>query len=336
MILTKLTIRIVRLAGEGIGAITAEYDVNLLDSEGNLAKGFQINEEYPITIYLHFDSDKFDGNLANLVIKYQGTDKTWKTDGISNIRIEGATIAFDVNHLTRFAAFEEDVAPVNLTVHAVTMSQINLAWVDRTDNELNFEIWRCVNCADHENIDNFQKLVVVDPNINSYSDNDCTKDNTYYYSVRAVNEFGATDFSNKSGLSLNYCAFPPNAPNNLTATVNSDSQITLNWQGADPNNSCITNFKIFRSSDSQNWTEIGDTDHNTTSYLNTGLAAETTYYYQVKAANLIGVSDPGNIVQAATQKTPESGSKCFISNIMNSTLLRSFKEWILLILKSNF
>ncbi len=86
---------------------------NLLDSEGNPATGFQINEEYPITIYLHFDSDKFDGNLANLVIKYQATDMTWKTDGISNIRIEGATIAFDVNHLTRFAAFEENVAPAN-------------------------------------------------------------------------------------------------------------------------------------------------------------------------------------------------------------------------------
>ena len=119
--------------------------------------------------------------------------------------------------------------------------------------------------------------------------------------------------------------------------VNSDRQITLNWQGADPNNSCITNFKIFRSSDSRNWIEIGDTDHNTTSYLNAGLAAETTYYYQVMSANLIGVSDPGNVVQAATQKTPaESGSKCFISNIMNSTLLRSFKEWFLSILKIDF
>jgi len=318
--LTTLTIRIERMTEEETGTITAQYDVYLLNQDGNPATGFVVNEDRPLTIYLHFDPDRFDGNLANLVIKYQCADGFWKTDGIQNIRVEGTTIAFDVTHLTRFAAFIENIAPTNLTVKAATISQIDLSWVDCSQNEFYFEIWRCVNCNNTEDINNYIMFTDdIDPNVTVYSDKNLIKDYTYYYAVRAINEFGATDFSHKSGLTLNECVFVPGAPINLTSIANSSSQITLNWQIDDPNNSCITNFKIFRSLNNETWREIGDTDPNTLVYLNTGLQPETTYYYRVKATNITGDSDPSNIAQATTLKEPApdtgGGGSCFISAI---------------------
>ena len=66
----------------------------------------------------------------------------------------------------------------------------------------------------------------------------------------------------------------PVAPSNLTATAVSSSQINLAWTD---NSSNETLFKIERSTDGTNFSQIATVGSNVTSYSNTGLTASTLY-----------------------------------------------------------
>jgi len=67
----------------------------------------------------------------------------------------------------------------------------------------------------------------------------------------------------------------PNAPTNLTASAASDFQINLSWTGTSTN---ATGFQIERSTDDVNFVPIAQVSSNATSYRNSGLFPNTTYY----------------------------------------------------------
>ena len=94
---------------------------------------------------------------------------------------------------------------------------------------------------------------------------------------------------------------PPAAPTDLTATVASCSQINLGWTD---NSGDETSFKIERSTDGSNFSEIASVGANVTTYNNTGLTAGTTYYYRVRAYNGGGYSGYTNTANAATPVCP--------------------------------
>jgi calcineurin-like phosphoesterase family protein/purple acid phosphatase-like protein/fibronectin type III domain protein len=90
----------------------------------------------------------------------------------------------------------------------------------------------------------------------------------------------------------------PAAPNGLTASAISSSQINLTW--AD-NSSNEDGFKIERSTDGTNFAQIAVVPANTTGYSNTGLSASTLYYYRVYSYNTAGNStSPSNTAPATT------------------------------------
>ena len=82
--------------------------------------------------------------------------------------------------------------PPHLTSNAISHNEIELNWSDNYDNELNFEVERSSNPSN-----NFQLIETLNSNITSYIDNNGLNSNTtYYYRVRAVNNIGASDYSN--------------------------------------------------------------------------------------------------------------------------------------------
>lgn len=84
----------------------------------------------------------------------------------------------------------------------------------------------------------------------------------------------------------------PNAPSGLNATAASTNQINLSWSDNSDNEE---GFKIERSKDNtNNWTEIASVGANVENYENTGLSANTKYYYRVRAYNAAGNSDYSN------------------------------------------
>ncbi len=93
---------------------------------------------------------------------------------------------------------------------------------------------------------------------------------------------------------------PPPAPSNLTAAAVSSDQINLNWFDHADNES---GFRIERRT-TGDFSLLGSTPANTTSYMDIGLNYETTYTYRVYAYNAAGNSVYCNEALSTTHSPP--------------------------------
>lgn len=94
---------------------------------------------------------------------------------------------------------------------------------------------------------------------------------------------------------------PPAAPSGLLAIPSRATRVDLSWNDNSPTES---GFIVRRSlTPGGPYTDITDLPANTTSYSNTGLTADTTYYYVVCATNLGGSSPNSNEASATTPET---------------------------------
>ena len=93
----------------------------------------------------------------------------------------------------------------------------------------------------------------------------------------------------------------PAAPTNLTTSVISPAQINLSWTD---NAGGGAGFKIERSTDGTNFTQIATTAAGATTYQDSGLAPGTYYEYRVLATNTAGDSTASNTASATTPTNP--------------------------------
>ena len=127
----------------------------------------------------------------------------------------------------------------------------------------------------------------------SYVNTGAAAGKTYYYRVKAVNRDGmASAYSNiVSGK-----ATLPAPVLNIGLSVSSGKPM-LAWDAVPG----ATSYRIYRStSRGTGYSLLGTT--SSTSYVNTGAAKGTTYYYRVKACNAAGLSPYSNIVSARPGK----------------------------------
>jgi subtilisin family serine protease len=90
----------------------------------------------------------------------------------------------------------------------------------------------------------------------------------------------------------------PSAPTALAATAFSPTQINLSWTD---NSSNETSFKLERKIGlGGSWSLRATLAPNTTTYSDTGLSSETTYYYRLSAENGVGTSAWTNEANATT------------------------------------
>ncbi|NNE05765.1 MAG: hypothetical protein HKN15_08595 [Xanthomonadales bacterium] len=111
----------------------------------------------------------------------------------------------------------------------------------------------------------------------------------YSYVVRARDSSLNTTDDSTPPQSATTDPEPPNAPSNLIASVITQTSITLSWTD---NASDEDNYKVERSlTGAAPWTVLSDTlPPDTTSYPDSGLNDNTTYYYRVSATNSVGAS----------------------------------------------
>jgi chitodextrinase len=176
--------------------------------------------------------------------------------------------------------------PTGLTATAVSTSRINLNWVAATDN---------VGVTGYRIFRNGSLLETVG-NVTTYASTGLAASTTYSYTVRALDAAG-----NISGLSNSASATTqaapdttaPTIPAGLTATAISSSRIRLNWS-ASTDNVAVTGYRVYRNG--VFLVSLG----NVTTYESTGLAASTTYTYNVDAVDAAGNASGISAAAAAT------------------------------------
>jgi hypothetical protein len=98
----------------------------------------------------------------------------------------------------------------------------------------------------------------------------------------------------------------PSGPGNLTATTGTGS-VTLHWTAS---SGSPTSYSIYRGtkSDGEATTPVGTVSGTTTTFTNTGLTNDSTYFYMVVANNAVGNSPDSNEVMTTPGITPPSGT----------------------------
>jgi hypothetical protein len=108
----------------------------------------------------------------------------------------------------------------------------------------------------------------------------------------------------------------PDAPANLNAAPLSASQIKLTWNPVPLTGSkAVRQIVIERSTDGTSFSPIQIVARDATMYTDSGLAPATHYFYQIRAVNNVGTSDPSNVADAFTNLGSTTVS---VYNILNN------------------
>lgn len=232
--------------------------------------------------------DRFDKNMQD------GSSLSTSATAVSTAAT--VQVVLDAAHAstialpTTSAVVAAPAAPTKLTATVASSSAINLSWTDGSSNETGFMVERSA-----DNV-TFAAVASVSANYTTFADAGLSSSTTYYYRVHAFNSAG--DSPNTAVVSATTKLAPPVAPTNLLATSVLKNQATLTWTDNATNE---TNYKVMRSTDGKNFLLFGTLAPNVTTFTNTGLLANKTYYFRVYALNSAGSSANSNTI---TIKTP--------------------------------
>jgi prepilin-type N-terminal cleavage/methylation domain-containing protein len=190
-------------------------------------------------------------------------------------------------------------SPSGLTADAAGPYSIDLDWNDNTiDPDLaSYRVYGSTINGFVPGTENF----INEVGSSSYTDTGLDSDTTYYYRVTAVdtsnNESDPSEQASTKTLKPD--TTPPSAPTGLTADAVGPYSIDLDWN--DNLESDIAVYKVYRSNDNGFIPDISNFlgESITSSYQDTVLNPETTYYYKVTAVDTSNnESDPSGQVSA--------------------------------------
>ncbi|MEJ2249508.1 MAG: fibronectin type III domain-containing protein [Candidatus Lokiarchaeota archaeon] len=203
--------------------------------------------------------------------------------------------------------------------------QVSLSWSAPSDNGGSpityYNIYRCTSSGSET------FLTSVNATSTQYIDTEVTDGLTYYYNVSAINLAGEGPQSNEVN------AIPtgvPSIPLNLQITPG-NNKITLAWHIPSNNGGLtITGYNIYRGTSSGTEVILTTVNGSTLTYMDTGLTANTTYYYQISAINSAGVGQKSSEIHATTL-TPNS-KNTIGGMVIESLLLVSCISMIVIVL----
>ena len=150
-------------------------------------------------------------------------------------------------------------------------------------------------------------IVPMPAGVTTHTDRGLQPGTTYYYRIRAVNVCNdatndaandndcspdaAVDAAGRTWSTEVRVTTDPQAPDKMTLTLaGGDQKITLTWTAPENNGSPISEYQIQRwNSVTRMWVTIKDQlPVSVTSYEDTGLEAETRYFYRIRAVNAGG------------------------------------------------
>jgi hypothetical protein len=185
------------------------------------------------------------------------------------------------------------IAPSNIGVWPPAPTSLTFHWRDLSNNETGFRIyhwsaadgsvWKLVGTAPAD-------PAFPAPNFESFTDVGLATGATYYYYACAFNSAGQSCASGNVWGTTTAVPPPatlPNAPLDLFVDTETTTSLTFHWADTSGDE---TAFRIYHWSgaDGSVWKLAGTTPANTTSFVDTGLSPNATYWYYACAVNSAG------------------------------------------------
>lgn len=173
-------------------------------------------------------------------------------------------------------------AATNLGGQTMSSSTILLYWVDNSDNETAFVIYR-------GQADTWSQVGVALANQITHTDSSLQDSTTYYYSVSAVNGFGNSPSSDTISITTPAWGSAPGTPRDPSPADGAIDQMTdvqLTWYCSDPDYNDDLTFDIYLGTSSP--PPFADSDYTSPtswprSYDPGQLQEDTTYYWNIVA-----------------------------------------------------
>ncbi len=175
-------------------------------------------------------------------------------------------------------------APTGLSVTGTSSSSVSLSWTG-SSGATGYNVYR-------------NGTKVGSPAGTSFTDSGLAASTSFTYQVTATNSAGesAKSASVSGTTSAGGGTTVPAAPTGLSVTGTSSSSVSLSWTGS----SGATGYNVYR-----NGTKVASP--TSTSFTDGGLAASTTFTYQVTATNSAGESAKSGSVSGTTSAASGGG-----------------------------
>ena len=245
--------------------------------------------------------------VAN-VTTYSNTNLTSSTSYTYRVRAYKSADNSAYSNTAGATTHPAPAAPSNLTATAVSTSRINVAWTDNATNEAGFKVERTADGT------TWLQAGILAANVTSFANTNLTSSTSYTYRVRAYEGPNYSPFSNTASATTQATPAPPG---NTNATSVSSSRIDVTWQDQSSNEG---GFKVERSTDGVNFSQIAILVANVTSYSNTNLPAGTAYSYRVRAYEGPNNSAYSNTASATTLAAPAAPSALTATAISSSRI----------------
>lgn len=183
--------------------------------------------------------------------------------------------------------------PTGLVATAASTSSISLVWVDNADNETSYVIQRCnaASCLDGD----FTDIAAVGSNVATYVDATLALNDIATYRVRAVNDNGASRYTNTATASVTI----PAAPTAFAAANTQANRITIGWSD-DATNEVSYQLERCTGTGCADFALLVTLPANTTAHVDSATVLDETYSYRVRAVNLVGESPYAGTASANT------------------------------------
>ncbi|HTD68262.1 MAG TPA: PA14 domain-containing protein, partial [Candidatus Limnocylindria bacterium] len=204
-------------------------------------------------------------------------------------------------------------APSALAATALSTNSIRLTWTDNANNETGFKIERKTGAGG-----TYAQIATAGANVTAFTNSGLLANTAYFYRVRATNSSGDSAFSTEASATTQ--SMVPVAPSALGATAQATNRIRLVWTDNANNEG---GFAIERKTGAGGtYAQVAIADANVTTYTNTGLAANTQYYYRLRATNTSGASAYSAEASVTTFPFPPSAPSALAATALSSTSIR--------------
>jgi hypothetical protein len=191
----------------------------------------------------------------------------------------GAATGFSAPASTKTLSLPD--APSDLVGLVLSTTSIKWDWQDNSDDEQGFRIYSSTGGS---------PLWSGGIDVSSWTETGLTANAAYSRYVAAYNAGGETQSDTTT-----YCTLA-NIPAALTVSAVTEHTISLGWSGDG------TTYDVERSTDGVFWSTAPVANVSTTSFTDTYLHVDMSYWHRIKACNSYGIinSTPSNVVSTTT------------------------------------